>query len=158
VVPQPRASKQQGHWPRWPNAKTHEDKQGSTHVVILQNHSAIPDIPSGDHLLEFEDVELTQRPSFEDPSKIEDKLRVHLRIRTPGVDDDSFHVLMSPKFGETATLGGIIRAIFGSAPPNGDFDTNLLIGQRFRCMVGHSATGWPRLINGTAAPADEPPL
>ena len=125
-------------------------------MVILQNTSTIPDIPPGFHLLEIEDSELTQGPSFDDPTKTEDRLRVQLRIRTPGVEDDSFHVFMSPKFGESATLGGIVRAIFGSAPPNGDFDTDLLIGQRFRHMVGRSDKGWPKLINGTAAPAGEP--
>ena len=122
-------------------------------MPILKNQSTIPDIPSGFHLLEIEDIELTQGPSFDDPTKTEDRLRVQLRIRTPGVDDDSFHVFMSPKFGEAAMLGGIIRAIFGAPPPNGDFDTDLLIGQRFRCMVGRTEKGWPKLINGTAAPA-----
>jgi hypothetical protein len=121
-------------------------------VVILQNQSTIPDIPPGWHLLEIEDVQLIQGPSFDDPTKTEDRLRVQLRIRTPGVDDDSFHVFMSPKFGEKATLGGIVRAIFGSAPPNGEFDTDLLVGQRFHHMVGRSDKGWPTLINGTAAP------
>jgi len=127
-------------------------------MPILINRSTIPVIPSGWHVLEIEDIELTQGSSFDDPTKTEDRLRVQLRIRTPGVDDDSFHVFMSPKFGETATLGGIVRAIFGSAPPNGDFDTDLLIGQRFRHMVGHSDKGWPRLVPGTAAPAGEPPF
>ena len=125
-------------------------------MAILQNRSTIPDIPSGWHLLEIEDIELTQGTSFDDPTKTEDRLRVQLRIRTPGVDDDSFHVFMSPKFGETATLGAIVRAVFGSAPPNGDFDTDLLVGRRFRHMVGRSDKGWPKLINGTAAPAGEP--
>jgi hypothetical protein len=127
-------------------------------MPILQNNSTIPDISPGWHVLEFEDFELTQGPSFDDPTKTEDRLRVQLRVRTPGVEDDSFHVFMSPKFGEAATLGGIIRAIFGSAPPNGAFDTDLLIGQRFRCMVGRNDKGWPKLINGTAAPAGEPLL
>lgn len=125
-------------------------------MPVLQVRSTIPDIPPGWHLLEIEDIELTQGPSFDDPTKTEDRLRMQLRIRTPGVNDDSFHVFMSPRFGESATFGGILRAIFGTAPPNGDFDTDLLIGQRFRCMVSHSDKGWPRLVPGTAASASEP--
>jgi hypothetical protein len=124
-------------------------------VVILLNQSTIPDIPTGWQILEIEGIELTQGPSYDDPTKPEDRLRVQLRIRTPGVDDDSFHVFMSPRFGESATFGGILRAIFGTAPPNGDFDTDLLIGQRFRCMVSHSDKGWPKLIHGTAAPVGD---
>jgi hypothetical protein len=127
-------------------------------VVILQNTSTIPDIPPGWHLLEIEDIDLTQGPSFDDPTKTEDRLRVQLRICTAGVNDDSFSVFMSPKFGESATLGSIVRAIFGAAPPAGDFDTDLLVGQQFRCMVGRSDKNWPRLIGGTITSAGEPPL
>jgi hypothetical protein len=124
-------------------------------VPVLQIRSTIPDIPTGWQILEIEGIELTQGPSFDDPAKTEDRLRVQLRIRTPGVNDDSFHVFMSPKFGESAMLGSIVRAIFGSAPPNGDFDTDLLIGQRFGCMVGRTDKGWPKLIHGTAAPVGD---
>jgi hypothetical protein len=82
---------------------------------------------------------------------------MEVRDCTPGAKGDTFRFFMSSRFGPSATFGGIVRAIFGSVP-NGEFDTDRLIGQRFCCMVGRSDKGWPKLINGTAAPADEIPL
>ena len=38
-------------------------------MVIVQNNSTIPDIPSGWQLLECEGFELTQGSSFDDPTK-----------------------------------------------------------------------------------------
>jgi hypothetical protein len=59
---------------------------------------------------------------------------------------------MSPKLSEKATFGAIVKAIQGSTPTDPEFDTNVLIGRRFKHMVGHNDRGWPKLVPGTAAP------
>ena len=127
-------------------------------MVVLQNTSAIPVIEAGIHTLEIEAIQSVTSPSFDDPTQMEERLKVQLRVRTPGAEDESFSVFMSARLSEKSTLGAIVRAVFGSAPPNGAFDTDLLLGQRFRHMVGHSDKGWPRLVPGTAASASEPPF
>jgi hypothetical protein len=139
-------------------ARTPNDEERIHTMVVLHNTSAIPAIEAGFHTLEIEDVQPVSSPSFDDPTQMEERLKVQLRVRTHGVADESFSVFMSPRLSEKATLGAIVRAVFGSAPPNGDFDTDLLIGQRFRHMVGHSDKGWPRLVPGTAASASESPF
>jgi len=122
-------------------------------MAVIANTAMIPQISADFHLLEVESVEATQGPKFNDPDTLEDRLRVQLRVRTQGESDDSFHVWMSPKLSEQATFGAIVKAILGSTPTEAEFDTDSLIGGRFRSMTSHNDKGWPKLVAGTAAPA-----
>jgi hypothetical protein len=80
-----------------------------------------------------------------------------LQVRTAGSSDESFTAWMSPKLGEQATLGGIVRAALGAAPTDRSFNTDLLSGRVFRMMVRHNDRGWPTLVPGTAAPEKSKP-
>lgn len=121
-------------------------------MTVITNTAAIPDIAADFHLLEIEEIDAIEGPTFNDPDRLEIRLKVQLRVRTPGMSDDSFNVWMSPKLGNTATFGSIVKAILGSTPNDPEFDTDVLIGRRFRHMTGHNDRGWPKLVPGTAAP------
>jgi hypothetical protein len=133
-------------------------------MAIIENSAVIPNVPAGFHLLEIEDVEVVDGTKYGEPNVPESRIKMTLRVRTPGESDESFTVWMSPKLGEKATLGGIVRAALGAAPTDPAFDTDVLIGRVFRQMVNHNDRGWPVLLAGTAAPAKrapgepEPPL
>ncbi len=120
-------------------------------MPVITNTAAIPEIPADFHLLEIEDIETVEGTAYGDPDTPETRLKVQLRVRTPDVDDESFVVWMSPKLGERSTFGGIALAILGSTPNDPEFDTDILLGRRFRHMTGHNDRGWPKLIPGTAA-------
>lgn len=126
-------------------------------MVVITNTAAIPDVSADFHLLEIEDIEEVEGQAFNDPDTIETRLKMQLRVRTPGVSDDSFNVWMSPKLGDKAMFGGIVKAILGSTPNDPEFDTDVLIGKRFRHMTSHNDRGWPKLVLGTAAPEKNTP-
>src|SRR5215204_5744265 len=126
-------------------------------MAIIENTSQIPDVPADFHLLEIEDVETTEGTKYGAPDVPETRIKMTLRVRTPGAPDESFTAWMSPKLGEKATLGGIVRAALGAPPTDPAFDTDALIGQVFRQMVSHNDRGWPTLVPGTAAPARRAP-
>jgi hypothetical protein len=121
-------------------------------MAIIDNTAQIPNVPDDFHLLEIESVESVEGTAYGQPDVPETRLKMTLRVRTAGAPDESFTAWMSPKLGEKATLGGIVRAALGAAPPNGPFNTDVLVGRVFRMMVSHNDRGWPTLVPGTAAP------
>ena len=132
-------------------------------MAVIENTAAIPPVEEGFHLLEIEAIEAVEGTKYNEPDVPETRLKVQLRVRTPGVSDESFSVWMSPNLGSKATLGGIALAILGSTPQDAAFNTDVLIGRRFRQLVGHNERGYPRLVPGTSAPekpkkGDEPPF
>jgi hypothetical protein len=133
-------------------------------MTIIENTAVIPKVSDDFHVLEIEDVETTEGTRFGEPDVPETRIKITLRVRTPGEPDESFVAWMSPKLGEKATLGGIVRAALGAAPTAPAFDTDLLIGRQFRQMVTHNDRGWPTLVPGTAVSAklvpddSEPPF
>jgi hypothetical protein len=82
---------------------------------------------------------------------------MQLRVRTPGEPDERFVAWMSPKLSEKATLGAIVLVTLGATPSDSTFDTDMLIGRRFRHMTSHNERGWPKLVPGTAAPEKRAP-
>src|SRR4051812_8103015 len=126
-------------------------------MAIIENTAAIPSVSADFHVLEIEEVETTEGTKFGEPDVPEMRIKMTLRVRTPGEPDESFVAWMSPKLGEKATLGGIVRAALGAAPTDPAFDTDVLIGRVFRQMVSHNERGWPTLVPGTAAPAKRAP-
>lgn len=133
-------------------------------MAIIENTAVIPNVSADFHLLEIEDVETIEGTKYGEPNVPETRIKMPLRVCTPGEPEERFTVWMSPKLGEKATLGGIVRATLGAAPTEAAFDTDVLIGRRFRCMTTHNDRGWPTLVPGTAAPAkralgeSEPPF
>jgi hypothetical protein len=126
-------------------------------MAIIENTAVIPNVSDDFHLLEIEDIETIEGAKYGEPDVPETRVKMTLRVRTPGEADESFTVWMSPKLGEKATLGGIVRAAMGAAPRDATFDTDILIGRVFRQMVSHNDRGWPTLVPGTAAPAKRVP-
>jgi len=126
-------------------------------MPIIENTAVIPNVSADFHVLEIEDVETIEGTKYGEPDVPETRIKMTLRVRTPGEPDESFTAWMSPKLGEKATLGGIARATLGAAPTDPAFDTDVLIGRVFRQMVGHNDRGWPTLVPGTAAPAKRAP-
>src|ERR671911_160287 len=109
-----------------------------TSMAIIENTAIIPNVSDDFHLLEIEDVETIEGTKYGEPDVSETRIKMTLRVRTPGESDESFTVWMSPKLGEKATLGGIVRAALGAAPTDRSFNTDLLIGRLFRMMVSHN--------------------
>jgi hypothetical protein len=126
-------------------------------MAIIENTAVIPNVSDDFHLLEIEDVETIEGTRYGEPDVPETRIKMMLRVRTPDAPDESFPAWMSPKLGEKATLGGIVRAALGAAPRDAAFDTDVLIGRVFRMMVTHNERGWPTLVPGTAAPAKRAP-
>src|SRR3954468_3408899 len=121
-------------------------------MPLIENTAVIPNVSADFHLLEIEDVETIEGTKYGAPDVPEMRIKMTLRVRTPGEPDESFVAWMSPKLGEKATLGGIVRAALGAEPTDPAFDTDVLIGRVFRQMVSHNERGWPTLVPGTAAP------
>lgn len=126
-------------------------------MPIIENTAVIPNVSDDFHLLEIEDVETTEGTKFGEPDVPETRIKMTLRVRTPGEPDERFTAWMSAKLGEKATLGGIVRSALGAVPTDPAFDTDVLIGRVFRMMVGRNERGWPTLVPGTAAPAKRVP-
>ena len=126
-------------------------------MAIIENTARIPDVPDDFHVLEIEDVETIEGTKYGDPDVPETRIKMTLRVRTPGESDERFPAWMSPKLGERAVLGGIVRAALGATPTDPAFDTDVLIRRVFRMMVSHNERGWPALVPGTAAPAKRSP-
>ena len=127
-------------------------------MPVLENTARIPEISADFHLLEIEEIEAIEGTAYNDPDTPETRLKVHLRVRTPGHPDESFIVWMSPKLSPKATFGAIVQKILGATPNDPEFDTDVLIGRRFKSMVGHNDAGWPKLVPGTAAPEKQTKL
>jgi len=125
-------------------------------MPVIANTAMIPQVSADFHVLEIEAIEVTESPRFGEPETLEPRLRVQLRVRTPEEVDESFVVWMSPRLSEKATFGAIVLAILGKTPSEATFNTDALIGARFRHMTSHNDRGWPKLIPGTAAPAKGP--
>src|SRR4051794_37768881 len=104
-------------------------------MPVLENTAVIPEISADFHLREIEDIEEVEGTAFNDPDTPETRLKMQLRVRTPGESDDSFVVWMSPKLSEKATFGAIVHAVLGETPRDRQFDTDVLIGRRFRHMT-----------------------
>jgi hypothetical protein len=138
-------------------AIANSDRRKDRTMPIIENTAVIPNVSADFHLLEIEDVEPSEGTKYGEPDVPETRIKMTLRVRTPGESDESFTAWMSPKLGEKATLGGIVRAVLGAAPADPTFDTDVLIGRVFRQMVSHNDRGWPTLVPGTAAPAKRAP-
>ena len=126
-------------------------------MAIIDNTAVIPNVSDDFHLLEIESIEEVEGTKYGEPNVPETRLKMTLRVRTAGAPDESFPAWMSPKLGEKATLGGIVRAALGAAPTDRSFNTDLLVGRVFRMMVSHNDRGWPTLVPGTAAPEKSKP-
>ena len=120
-------------------------------MTVIENTAAIPPVEEGFHLLEIEDIEAVEGTKYNEPDVPETRLKVQLRVCTPGESDESFSVWMSPKLGDKATFGAIVQAVLGSTPNDREFNTDVLIGRRFKHMTSHNDRGWPKLVPGTAA-------
>jgi len=138
-------------------ATASSDSRKDFAMAIIENTAVVPSVSADFHLLEIEGVETVEGSKFGEPDVPETRLRMQLRVRTPGEPDESFTAWMSAKLGERAVLGSIVRAALGAAPSDRAFDTDTLIGQCFRCMTNHNDRGWPTLVPGTAAPAKRAP-
>jgi hypothetical protein len=121
-------------------------------VPTIANTAVIPQVSADFHLLEIEAIDVVKGPKFGEPDVLEDRIKLQLRVRTRGESDESFVVWMSPKLMEKATFGAIVAAVLGETPRDPQFDTDVLIGKRFRHMTSHNERGWPKLVPGTAAP------
>jgi hypothetical protein len=116
----------------------------------IENNAEIPEVSDDFHELEIEAIELVEGTKYGEPDVPETRVKMQLRVRTPGEEENSFQAWMSQNLGEKATLGAIVRATLGSVP-RGGIDTDDLIGKRFRHMITHNDNGWPKLVAGTAA-------
>ena len=125
-------------------------------MPVITNSATIPQVSDDFHVLEVESIEVVQGTRFGEPDIAEDRIRMELRVRTAGESDESFSVWMSPRLSEKATFGAIVLSILGKTPSEATFNTDALIGARFRHMTGHNDRNWPKLIPGTAAPAKGP--
>jgi hypothetical protein len=121
-------------------------------MAVIENNALRPDVQAGFHQLKIEAVELVDGTRF-GSDEPEQRIKLTLRVLTPDHPPECFVAFMSAKLGEKATLGSIVRAIFGSTPTDRTVDTDLLLNQAFRHMVTINDEGWPRLTSGTAAPA-----
>ena len=126
-------------------------------MAIIENAAQIPNVSADFHVLEIEDVETTVGTKYGEPNVPEMRIKMTLRVRTPGAPDESFTAWTSARLGEKATLGGIVRAALGTAPTDPAFDTDVLTGRVFKMMVSHNDRGWPTLVPGTAAPEKQVP-
>ena len=133
-------------------------------MAIIENTAQIPNVSADFHVLEIEGVETVEGTKYGEPDIPETRIRMTLRVRTPGEPDERFVAWIVPKLSEKATLGAIVLATLGATPTDPAFDTDMLIGRRFRHMTSHNERGWPKLVPGTAAPAkrgageSEPPF
>src|SRR5215212_11572203 len=75
-------------------------------MPIIENTAVIPNVSADFHLLEIEDVETFEGTKYGAPDVPEMRLKMTLRVRTPGESDESFTAWMSPNLGEKANLGG----------------------------------------------------
>jgi hypothetical protein len=123
----------------------------------IANTAVIPQISADFHLLEIEEIAVVEVPKYGEPDMLEERLKLQLRVCTPGEADESFAVWMSPKLSEKATFGAIVKAVLGAIPADPKFDTDVLLGCRFRHMTSHNERGWPKLVPGTAAAAKQSP-
>lgn len=122
-------------------------------LALIENIPQVPQVAADFHLFEIENVEALDGTKHGAPDVPGTRIKMALRVRTPGEPNETFPVWMSAKLGEKANLGGIIRAALGVAPTTPTFDTDRLLGSLFRHMVTHNDGGWPTLVPGTAAPA-----
>ncbi len=121
-------------------------------MPLIENQTEIPDVSDDFHLLEIDAVELVEGTKYGEPDVPETRVKMALRVVTPGEEEVTWSAWMSQNLGEKATLGSIVRAVMGSVPKGG-VDTDDLVGRRIRHMVSHNDNGWPKLVSGTAAPA-----
>jgi hypothetical protein len=121
-------------------------------MAVIDSTTLIPNVRADFHLLEIDAIEAVEQAKFGAPDVLEPRLKVQLHVCTPGAPAERFVVWMSPKLSEKATFGAIARAVLGHTPNEPQFDTDGLIGRRFRSMTAHNERGWPRLVPGTAAP------
>ena len=68
-------------------------------MPIIQNTAVIPNVRSDFHLLEIEEIEVVEGTKFGEPDVPEMRVKMSLRVRTPGEPDESFTVWMSAKLG-----------------------------------------------------------
>jgi hypothetical protein len=113
-------------------------------MPVIANTAVIPQVSRDFHRLEIEEIDV-----------VEERLRVRLRVRTPGKAEESFAVWMSSSLSENATFGGIVKAILGATPTDPEFDTDVLLGCPFRHMTGYDERGWPVLAAGTAVTVEQ---
>ena len=85
-------------------------------MAVLENTAAIPDVPADFHLLEIESIDAVEGTAYNDPDTPETRLKVQLRVCTPGVSNESFTAWMSPKLSDKATFGAIVQAVLGATP------------------------------------------
>jgi hypothetical protein len=90
-------------------ATANSDKKKGMTMPIIENTAVIPNVSDDFHLLEIEEVETIEGTKYGEPDVPETRIKMALRVRTPGEPDESFTAWMSPKLGEKATLGGIVR-------------------------------------------------
>ena len=126
-------------------------------MPTIANTAVIPQVSAEFHLLEIEAIAVVEGTKFGEPDVLEERLKVQLRVRTPGEANETFTAWMSPKLSDQATFGAIVKAILGSTPTDPEFNTDVLLGCRFRHMTTHNERGWPKLVPGTAAPAKHSP-
>jgi hypothetical protein len=120
-------------------------------MALIENSSEIPEVTEDFHTLAIEFVDLVEGTKYGEPDVPEIRIKMQLRVETPGEEQQRFAVWMSTNTGERATFGSIVRAALGGIP-RGGVETDDLIGKKFRSMVTHNDAGWPKLVPGTAAP------
>jgi hypothetical protein len=59
-------------------------------MPIIENSAVIPSVPAGFHLLEIEDVEVVDGTKYGEPNVPEKRIKMMLRVRTPGETEPPF--------------------------------------------------------------------
>ncbi len=126
-------------------------------ALLIANTSTPPAVKPAAHLLEIEAVEMVQGTKY-GTDEPEDRLKLSLRVRTPGHPTEGFPSWTSTSLSEKARFGAIVRAVLGEdAAKKKAVDAEALVGGRFRAWITSNDKGWPVVANGTIAPADDEP-
>ena len=126
-------------------------------ALMIENTATPPAVKPAMHTLEIEGVEKVVGTKY-GTDEPEDRLRLALRIRTPGHPAEGFPCWTSTSLSEKARFGGIVRAVLGEDTARKQaVDAEALIGGRFKAWTTTNDKGWPVVTNGTIVPADDEP-
>jgi hypothetical protein len=122
-------------------------------MAMLTNNSAPPVFSPGLHVLEIEGIDVVQKPKFQGgPDELEDRVRMDVKIRTPGEPTETFVAWMSTSLNAKARLGNIVEAVLGGPPRDRTFDTDALVGAKFKAVVLANDRQYPTISVGSCVP------
>ena len=138
-------------------ATANRNRRKELTMAIIENTAQIPNVSADFHLLEIENVETIEGTKYGEPDVPETRIKMQLRVRTPGEPDESFTAWMSPEArGESHPRRHRLRDP-GSCADRPHVRHRCVDWTRFRQMTSHNDRGWPTLVPGTAAPAKRAP-